>query len=575
MGSPDRVRVTGPLAAFSSGFAAELVQLGYRPNASANQLQLMAHLSRWMTQRSLAADGLTASMLADFLAARRAAGYRLWLSTNALTPLIEYLRGVGVTPVKPDREPGGAVEALLARYRGYLVGERGLSAATAALYVHLTRPLLASRMAGGELDLASLTAADVTAFVVASCPGMAKGSAKMTVTALRSLLGWLHVDGVLSQPLAWAVPSVAAWRLARLPQPLEPGQVAGDAGQLRPGCRQWPPGPGDADLAGPAGPAGRRGRRAAAGRHRLAGRGDHRPGQRQAQSSGCRCPPTSASRSPPTFATGVRPGRRGAPGVPAGQGPAPRADQRRGHPGGGAAAQRAGLGTVHAHRLRHSAATGMLRAGAALPEIGQVLRHRRLCHDGDLRQDRRQCAAGAGPPVAGRCGMSPLRQALADYLAVRRALGYKLAYAGKLLGQFVSYLEDAGSTTITTADAVAWATLPGGSPWWHAQRLSMVRGFATYLHTTDPAAEIPPPHVMPARTPRATPYLYSDDEVAALMAATASLSSPLRAATYQTLIGLLAATGMRVGEAIRLDRADFDPAAGLLTVRNPSSARPG
>jgi len=193
MGSPDRVRVTGPLAAFSSGFAAELVRLGYRPNASANQLQLMAHLSRWMTQRSLAADGLTASVLADFLAARRAAGYRLWLSTNALTPLIEYLRGVGVTPVEPDAEPGGAVEALLARYRGYLVGERGLSAATAALYVHLTRPLLASRMAGGELDLASLTAADVIGFVRVSCPGRAVGTAKLIVTAVRSLLGFLHV----------------------------------------------------------------------------------------------------------------------------------------------------------------------------------------------------------------------------------------------------------------------------------------------------------------------------------------------------------------------------------------------
>jgi integrase len=164
--------------------------------------------------------------------------------------------------------------------------------------------------------------------------------------------------------------------------------------------------------------------------------------------------------------------------------------------------------------------------------------------------------------------MSPLRQALADYLAVRRALGYKLAYAEKLLGQFVSYLEDTGADTITTAGAVAWAVLPGGSPCWHAQRLTVVRGFAAHLHATDPAAEIPPPHLIPARPPRATPYLYTDAEVSALMAATATLNSPLRAATYQTLIGLLAATGMRVGEAIRLDRPDFDPGAGVLTVRD-------
>jgi len=155
-----------------------------------------------------------------------------------------------------------------------------------------------------------------------------------------------------------------------------------------------------------------------------------------------------------------------------------------------------------------------------------------------------------------------LRGGGADYLAVRRALGNKLAYAEKLLGQFVGFLEDAGATTITTADAITWATLPGRSPWWHAQRLSMVRGFAAHLHATDPAAEIPPPHIIPVRTPRATPYLYSAAEVAALMAATASLSSQLRAANYQTLIVLFAATGMRVGESIRLDRPDFDPAPG-------------
>ena len=150
MGNPDRVGVTGPLAAFSSGFAAELVRLGYRPNAAANQLQLMAHLSRWMTQRGLTTDGLTVSVLADFLAARRAAGYRLWLSPQALSPLLTYLRGIGVTPAEQEPKPAGAVETLLARYRGYLVRERALSPSTAGLYAHLTSPLLASRMEGGD-----------------------------------------------------------------------------------------------------------------------------------------------------------------------------------------------------------------------------------------------------------------------------------------------------------------------------------------------------------------------------------------------------------------------------------------
>jgi integrase/recombinase XerD len=118
MGSPDRVRVTGPLAAFNSGFAAELVRLGYRPNAAAIQLQLMAHLSRWMTQRGLTADGLTASVLADFLAARRAVGYRLWLSPKALSPLLTYLRGLGVAPAEPERRGGGDAVGPLPRLSG-------------------------------------------------------------------------------------------------------------------------------------------------------------------------------------------------------------------------------------------------------------------------------------------------------------------------------------------------------------------------------------------------------------------------------------------------------------------------
>jgi integrase len=163
--------------------------------------------------------------------------------------------------------------------------------------------------------------------------------------------------------------------------------------------------------------------------------------------------------------------------------------------------------------------------------------------------------------------MSPLRQALSGYLAVRRALGYKLARPEKLLGQFITYLEQAGAATITTGNALAWATQPGGDASWHALRLSAVRGFATYLHTIDPAAEIPPADLIPWRPRRATPYLYSHADISALIAAAASLRFPLRVATYQTLIGLLAVTGMRVGEAIRLDRTDVDLAGGVLTVR--------
>src|SRR5262249_16711155 len=156
------------------------------------------------------------------------------------------------------------------------------------------------------------------------------------------------------------------------------------------------------------------------------------------------------------------------------------------------------------------------------------------------------------------------REALADYLTLRRALGYKLERPEKLLNQFIDYLEQIGATTVTVDNALDWARLPAGDVNWWAHRLSVVRGFAAYLHTIDGHAQVPPPDLLPWRARRANPYLYSDAEIVALMAATDTLRFPLRTATYRTLIGLLAATGMRVGEAIRLDRGDFNPDEGVL-----------
>jgi integrase/recombinase XerD len=163
--------------------------------------------------------------------------------------------------------------------------------------------------------------------------------------------------------------------------------------------------------------------------------------------------------------------------------------------------------------------------------------------------------------------MSTLRQAAEDYLAIRRSLGFKLVAEGYLLASFAGYAERAGARQLTTDLALDWATLPAGKdPVWCAKRLGVVRGFARHLHTLDPATEVPPAGLLPRRTRRATPYLYTGGEVARLMAAARALPSPLVAATYETLVGLLETTGMRVGEAVRLDRTDVDLDDGVVTV---------
>lgn len=162
----------------------------------------------------------------------------------------------------------------------------------------------------------------------------------------------------------------------------------------------------------------------------------------------------------------------------------------------------------------------------------------------------------------------PLRESLDDYLTMRRALGYRLARPEKLLNQFLDHLGDVDAGGVTVDAALAWACLPaaGNGNWW-AYRLSVVRGFAAYLHAFDPTVEVPATDLLPWQVRRACPYLYSESDIAELIAAASSLSTPLRRATFATLIGLLAVTGMRVGEAIALDRDDLDTRNGLLVVR--------
>jgi integrase len=165
--------------------------------------------------------------------------------------------------------------------------------------------------------------------------------------------------------------------------------------------------------------------------------------------------------------------------------------------------------------------------------------------------------------------MSVLAGAVEDYLSTRRALGFKLEREGRLLAEFVTSLAEAGHTTVTLEAALTWAMRPAGADhsWW-GSRLSVVRGFARWWSAFDPATEVPPADLLPARSRRAEPYPYTDADVFALMAAARRIPHPLRAATYETLIGLLAVSGMRVGEAIALDQVDLDRDEGLVVVRS-------
>lgn len=163
---------------------------------------------------------------------------------------------------------------------------------------------------------------------------------------------------------------------------------------------------------------------------------------------------------------------------------------------------------------------------------------------------------------------------LDDYLKLRRSLGYKLERPGEVLANFVAFAEAAGAEHVKTELALCWA-LQTANPdsRWRADRLGAVRSFARYLHAIDPSHEVPPSGLIPRRASRPAPYLYSKEQISTLMVAARQLRTPLQAATLETVVGLLAVSGLRVGEVIRLDDTDIDFEAATLHVRNTKGGR--
>jgi integrase len=170
--------------------------------------------------------------------------------------------------------------------------------------------------------------------------------------------------------------------------------------------------------------------------------------------------------------------------------------------------------------------------------------------------------------------VSTLRGHVADYLRLRRSLGYRLEREERLLGQFCSFAEAAGAATVTSRLAIDWARRPAGArPFHWGKRLGVIRRFATWLQVLDPAAEIPPPGVFPSQRARPAPYLWTDDQVRILLDGARAVPAPLLAASLETLFGLLAVSGMRIGEAVALRGDDVCLDTAVITVREAKHGR--
>jgi integrase/recombinase XerD len=371
-----KTRVRGPLEPVVAGFAAELAGQGYTLFSARGQMELAAHLSRWMAEQGLGVSALTAEVVEAFLAARRAAGYRAFRTAKGLAPLVGYLREVGLLPPAPPAGPPTPVEALLDRFGEYLLAERGLRAEVVRGYRALVRPFVTAAVESGGVGPVNLTAADVTTFMVAASGRLAPKTVQHLASALRSLLRFWLLDGIVTVSLVEAVPKVAH-RPAHLPRSLEPVKVAAIIASCDTGTRN---GLRDRAILLLLSRLGlRAGEVARLGLDDI----DWRAGLITVPGKGNRTDalplPSDVGRAIVDYL------RSGRPAGVADRSVFVRvlAPHRRLTSGGvtqvvAAAGLRAGLSeTVYAHRLRHSAATMMLAAGAPLAEIGQVLRHRR------------------------------------------------------------------------------------------------------------------------------------------------------------------------------------------------------
>jgi len=364
-------RVRGPLAPWASGFEGWLVGRGYLPSAVFHRCWLLAVLSRWLERQGLGAWELTSERAELFVAERRAAGLKTWASEQSVRLPLEYLREVGAVPPAVVVLDDGPVAKVLDGYREYLVLERGLAESTIDRCQWVAR-LFLTQLADG-LEIGELTAADVSAFLARECPRRTGSSAKSVMSKFRPFLRYLYVEGLVATPLVWAVPAAASRPDRLLPRGVEPAMVA----RLLASCdRRRTVGRRDYAILLLLVRLGLRAGEVAAitledvdwrrGEVLIHGKGNRRD-----------LLPLPVDVGEAVVSYLRRRGRDQCRAVfvkvqaPAGalNGHAVSHIVRR-------ACVRAGIPAIGAHRLRHTAATGMLARGASLEEIAQVLRHR-------------------------------------------------------------------------------------------------------------------------------------------------------------------------------------------------------
>jgi integrase/recombinase XerD len=374
-GGPARIEVLGVLAPFADGYRSALTGQGFARWAVAQHTHLMAHLSAWLDGQGLVLEQLAADGVNAFLTVRRAEGHWFLVSKRGLAPLLGYLRDLGVAPAMREPTPSGPVEQLLAEYRGYLTAERGLAPLSVLRYLGTAQLFLSGLGVPLDAALRDLSVGQVTSFLTQEVGRRRVWAAKALTTALRSLLGFLHVTGHVPRGLVAAVPAVAGWGLRALPRGIGPDQLAA---MLASCDRTTAMGHRDYAILLL---LSRLGLRNGEVTRLELGDIDWRAGEILVRGKGNRFEtlpmPVDVGQALVDYLTDGRPSRVACRRVFI----IARA------PYGGlslsalcsvvvAAGRRAGVVSVSPHRLRHTVASDLLARGAPLAEIGQLLRHR-------------------------------------------------------------------------------------------------------------------------------------------------------------------------------------------------------